>query len=318
MSSLLQVFVRSITLEAAGVLSFELRPVDGGQLPTFTAGAHVDLYLPGGLVRSYSLLNSQDERHRYVIAVQRDDKGRGGSLATHELRVGQQIAIAGPRNNFELTESAPHTVLVAGGIGVTPLWSMVQRLQTLGRPWELFYCVRTRAQAALLEEIESLPPAARDRIHLNFDHEPGGRILDLSQLQSRYPAGTHFYCCGPKTMLQAFEAATAGRPRECVHVEYFASPNEAATTGGFTVHLQRQGKSLTVREGQSILRTLLDAGIDVPHSCMDGICGSCEVRVLSGVPDHRDLVLSPQEQALNSRMMICCSGCISDNLVLDL
>lgn len=318
MSPLLHVFVRSITLEAVGILSFELRPVDGVPLPAFTAGAHVDLHLAGGVVRSYSLLNSQDERHRYVIAVQRDDRGRGGSRAMHELRVGQQIAIAGPRNNFALTESAPHTVLVAGGIGITPLWSMVFRLQALGRSWELFYSVRTRVQAALLEEIESLPPAARDRIHVNFDHEPGGRILDLSQLQSRYPADTHFYCCGPKTMLEAFECATAGRPRECVHVEYFTSPVEAATTGGFTVHLQRQGKSLMVREGESILQTLLDAGIDVPHSCKDGICGSCEVRVLAGVPDHRDLVLSRDEQALNSRMMICCSGCIGDKLVLDL
>lgn len=318
MSSTLPVYVRSITLEAAGVRSFELRPVDGGPLPAFTAGAHIDVHLPGGLVRSYSLLNSQDERHRYVVAVQRDERGRGGSHAMHQLAVGQQIAIAGPRNNFGLAESAQHTVLVAGGIGVTPLWSMVQRLAGLERSWELYYCVRTRAQAALLERIDALPPAQQARVHLNFDHEPGGRVLDLAQLQSPYPAGTHFYCCGPTAMLEAFQRATAGRPRECVHLEYFASPNEAATEGGFTVELARRGTSLPVHAGQSILQVLLDAGIDVPHSCRDGICGSCEVRVLAGEPDHRDLVLSPEQQATHQTMMVCCSGSRGKTLVLDL
>ena len=318
MSPTLQVFVRSITLEAAGVLSFDLRPVGDVALPAFSAGAHIDVHLGGGVIRSYSLLNSQDERHRYVIAVQREEQGRGGSRAMHDLRVGQQVAIAGPRNNFALTESAPHSVLVAGGIGITPLWSMVQRLQALGRSWELHYCVRTRAQAALLEQIEALPAAARGRVHLNFDHEPGGRMLDLAQLASAHPAGTHFYCCGPTAMLEAFQRATAGRPRECVHLEYFASPNEAATAGGFTIQLARRGQSLPVPEGRSILQTLLDAGIDVPYSCMDGICGSCEVRVIAGEPEHRDLVLSPEQQAANKTMMICCSGSKTETLVLDL
>lgn len=318
MTSTLQVFVRSITLEAAGVLSFELRPVGGGPLPAFSAGAHIDLHLPGGVTRSYSLLNSQDDRHRYVVAVQREEKGRGGSRAMHDLKVGQQIAIAPPRNNFGLAESASHSVLVAGGIGITPLWAMVQRLQALGRSWELYYCVRTRAQAALLEQIEALPAAARGRVHLNFDHEPGGRVLDLAQLESTHPAGTHFYCCGPTAMLEAFQRATSRRPREFVHLEYFASGIEAATAGGFTIQLARRGTSLPVPEGCSILQTLLDAGIDVPYSCMDGICGSCEVRVIAGEPEHRDLVLSPDQQASNKTMMICCSGSKSETLVLDL
>jgi vanillate O-demethylase ferredoxin subunit len=155
-------------------------------------------------------------------------------------------------------------------------------------------------------------------VHLNFDHEPGGRPLDMAELQARYAAGTHFYCCGPVGMLQAFEKATEPRPRESVHVEYFASTKDAATDGGYTVQLARRGMSLPVMPGKSILNTLMDAGLDVNYSCMDGICGSCEVRVLSGEPDHRDLVLSPQEQALNQRMMICCSGSRSATLVLDL
>jgi len=318
MSSTLQVFIRSITAEAAGVLSFELRPVDGATLPAFTAGAHVDLHLPGGLVRSYSLLNPQEERHRYLVAIQRDPQGRGGSQAAHELRVGQQLEISRPRNNFPLDESAPHSVLVAGGIGITPLWSMAQRLESLGRSWELYYCARTRAQAALLEPIQQLPPAARARVHLHFDHEPGGRVLDLAELLARHPAGTHFYCCGPAGMLQAFQQCTADRPRACVHLEYFSNAKEAASSGGFSVQLARQGLSLPVPAGQTILQTLLDAGVDVPHSCLDGVCGSCEVRVLAGEPDHRDLVLGPEEQARNDRMMICCSGCRGESLVLDL
>ncbi|WP_439590650.1 PDR/VanB family oxidoreductase [Hydrogenophaga sp.] len=318
MSPTFHVLVRSITLEAAGVLSFELRPLDGQLLPAFTAGAHIDLHLPGGLVRSYSLLNSQDERHRYVVAVQLDANGRGGSRAAHELRVGQTMGIAGPRNNFQLAEAAPHTVLVAGGIGITPLWCMVQRLQTLGRSWELHYCARTRQQAALLDRVEALAPTARARVHLNFDHEPGASALDLAGLQSRHASETHFYCCGPTGMIQAFQAATAQRRRECVHVEYFANPNEAAVAGGFAVQLARRKVRLLVAPGRSILQTLLDAGVEVPYSCMEGVCGSCEVPVLAGEPEHRDLVLSPEEQARNTRIMVCCSGSRSDTLVLDL
>lgn len=318
MSPTLQVLIRSMTLEAAGVLSLELRPLDGQALPAFTAGAHIDLHLPGEVVRSYSLLNAQEERHRYVVAVQRDANGRGGSCAAHELRVGQTLGISGPRNNFALDETAPHSVLVGGGIGITPLWCMVQRLEALGRSWELHYCARTREQAALLDRIEALPAAARRRVDLNFDHEAGGRVLDLAALEARHAPGTHFYCCGPNGMLEAFQDATAQRPRQCVHVEYFSSANEAATAGGFTVELARRGLRLPVEPGQSILQALLDAGVELPYSCMDGICGSCEVRVLAGEPDHRDLVLSPQEQARNTRMMVCCSGSKGDHLVLDL
>lgn len=318
MSSTLQVLVRSITFEAAGVLSFELRSVDGQPLPAFTAGAHVDLHLPGGLVRSYSLLNPQEDRQRYLIAIRHEPQGRGGSRAAHDLKVGQQVEISPPRNNFPLTETAPSSVLIAGGIGITPLWSMAQRLESLGGSWELYYCARTRGQAALLEAIEQLPAAARARVHLHFDHEPGAGVLDLAELVARYPAETHFYCCGPAGMLQAFQQCTADRPRECVHLEYFSNTKEAASSGGFSVQLARQGLSLPVPAGNTILQTLLDAGIDVPHSCLDGICGSCEVRVLAGEPEHRDLVLSPEEQARNNRMMICCSGCKGESLVLDL
>lgn len=318
MSHTLPVVIRAVTLEGIGILSFELRPVTGEVLPSFTAGSHIDVHLPSGIVRSYSLLNSQEEQHRYVIAVQLDPNSRGGSRAAHELRVGQQLTISAPRNNFALSETAGHSVLIAGGIGITPLWSMLQRLQFLGRSWDLFYSARTRAHAAFLEALEALQPASRERVYLNFDQEPGGRMLDLASLIAGQPPGTHFYCCGPKGMLDAFKGASSGLHPECVHLEYFAGTQEVAREGGFCVQLAKCGLELSVAPGQTILQAVLDAGVDVPYSCQDGVCGSCEVRVLSGVPDHRDLILSADEQERNNRMMICCSGSKSATLVLDL
>jgi ferredoxin-NADP reductase len=311
--------IRSITLEAENILSFELRAIDGRVLPPFTAGAHIDLYLPNGLVRSYSLLNSQEERHRYVIGVNLDANSRGGSRFVHEkLRPGEQLTIGLPRNNFQLMESAPHSVLIAGGIGITPLWSMLQRLESLGRSWELHYCARTSKHAALMEQISTVSKDAASRVHFNFDHEPGGKVLALDQVIDPQPADTHFYCCGPIPMLEAFENASAQRPAECVHVEYFSSKEPQAMEGGFVVELARAGRSITIAPGKTILQVLLDAGIDVPYSCMQGVCGSCETRVLDGMPDHRDLVLSKEEHARNASMMICCSGCKGSKLVLDL
>lgn len=318
MSFPIEVFVRVIGLEAKGILLFELRPVNGKPLPVFTAGAHIELQLPGQLIRSYSLLNSQEERHRYVIAVQLDANSRGGSRAMHALQLGQRLVIVDLRNNFALTESTSHTVLVAGGIGITPLWSMVLRLQALGRPWELFYAARTCAQMALLEHIEALPPSARANVHLFPADEANDRRLDLESLPGKYPPGTHFYCCGPSRMLDMFQHACVELPSNCVHVEHFSNSQEVATEGGFSLKLARQDKCLTVPPGHSVLQVLLAAGIDIPHSCLEGICGSCEVGVLAGQPDHRDLVLSADEQARNTRMMTCCSGSKSTTLVLDL
>lgn len=320
-TSTLRVRIRSISLEAEDVLSFELRAEDSDSepLPLFSAGGHIDLHLQPGLVRSYSLLNSQDEHHRYVIAVHRGANSRGGSRHVHEtLRVGQVLTISPPRNNFPLTEDAAHSVLIGGGIGITPLWSMVQRLESLGRSWQLYYSARTRRHAALLEELGRLAQTAQKRIRLNFDQEAGGHMLDLPAIVGSAPAEAHFYCCGPEGMLAAFKRATAGRPAGCVHVEYFSNAGEKAGAGGFSVRLVRTGQTFQVRPGQTILQTLLDAGVDIPHSCLEGICGSCEVRVLEGQPDHRDLVLSVEEQQRNTRMMICCSGSRSDTLVLDL
>jgi vanillate O-demethylase ferredoxin subunit len=308
----LQLRVRCATWEAQDILSYELRLPAGGELPAFAAGAHVDLTLPNGLIRSYSLVNDQAERHRYVIGVQKDRASRGGSSWVHaNLRPGDLLTVNGPRNNFPLNEAAEKSVLISGGIGITPIVSMVRRLGALKKDWTLYYCARTRAVAAFTEVLQG-------DVRFNFDGEPGGKVLDLAGVVALWPAGTHFYCCGPLPMLAAFEAATAALPREQVHVEYFTAKEAPAVTGGFTVMLARSGRQLVVPPGKTILETLLDAGMEVPYSCMEGVCGTCETRVIEGVPDHRDLVLSDAEHAEGKTMMICCSGCRGDRLVLDL
>lgn len=312
--------VRSITFEAQGIHSLDLRPLNGDALAPFTAGAHVDLHLPNGITRSYSLVNPQGERHRYVVAVHRDPASRGGSRFVHEsLRAGDVLRVGAPRNNFRLAEDAAHSLFIAGGIGITPLWCMIQRLAELGRSWELYYCARTRSNAAFLEPIAALGGGGSGRVHLVFDREPGGRMLDIAEVVAAASPDTHLYCCGPSPMLAAFEQATATRPAGNVHVEYFAAKKEArAGGGGFTVVLARSGRSIAVPPGRTILEALLDEGIEVQHSCMQGVCGSCETGVIEGIPDHRDMVLSDAEKASNRTVMICCAGSKTSELVLDL
>jgi vanillate O-demethylase ferredoxin subunit len=311
----LRVRVKAATWEAPHVTSFELRPLDGGELPAFTAGAHIDLRLGNGLARSYSLTNSQDERHRYVIGVQKDRASRGGSKWVHEnLRVGDIVSIDGPRNNFALDEAAGQSILIAGGIGITPILCMARRLSALRHDWRLVYCARRRADAAFLDDLA----AFGSRVSFNFDEEPGGRLLDIAGVVRAAPADAHLYCCGPAPMLAAFEAATAELPRERVHVEYFGAKEAPAAAGALKVLLARSGREFVVPQGKSILETLLDAGLDVAHSCTQGVCGACETKVLEGVPDHHDLVLTEAEQASGNTMMICCSRAKSERLVLDL
>jgi vanillate O-demethylase ferredoxin subunit len=314
----LEVRLATVTPEAEGIALMELHPLGRGLLPAFSAGAHIDLLLANGLVRSYSLTNPQDERHRYVIAVNRDASSRGGSQFIHErLAAGDTVRISVPRNNFRLVEDAPHVVLIAGGIGITPLWCMIQRLRALGRSWELHYCARTRERAAFLRELQSAGSAGQ--VHFNFDHEPGGRMLDVPALVARASREAHLYCCGPAPLLSAFQEATRSRPAAQLHVEYFGSGSlPSAARGGFTVVLASSGEEIPVPAGNSILDTLLDRGLDLPHSCKEGVCGSCETRVLAGVPDHRDLVMSDEERVANCTMMICCSGSKTEKLVLDL
>ena len=304
----------AITYAAEQVHIYEFRPVSGASVPPFTAGAHVDLHLPNGLVRQYSIANAQGERHRYVLGVKRDAAGRGGSRFLHDdLRVGTVVKVGGPRNNFPLVEAAAHSVLIAGGIGVTPIVSMVARLRSLARPWELHYAVRRRGEAAFLDELL----AGDGHVRLHVDEEQGS-MIDVAAIVRAAPEEAHLYCCGPTPMLEAFTAAARSRPAERVHLEYFSSAVAPAVESGFIVELARSKVRVEVPPGQTILEALRARGLEVQSSCEQGICGSCETRVLAGEPDHRDMLLSDEEKATNEVMMICCSGSRSAVLVLDL
>lgn len=315
----MQVRIKRISFETESVNSYELVTPAGGDLVAFTAGSHIDLHLSNGMIRSYSLVNDPCELNRYVIAVNKDAASRGGSRFVHEtMQAGNIITISHPQNNFVLEENTAHSVLIAGGIGITPLLAMIRRLEALGRSWELFYAARTRVTAAFLEELKALRPDVQKNIHMNFDQEPSGRMLDLAAIVRDAPDGAHLYCCGPVPMLEAFEAATVGRPAEQVHVEYFKAREKPAAEGGFEVKLARSNQTIKVEAGKTILDALLDAGIAVSYACTEGVCGTCETRVIEGIPDHCDLFLGKAEQAANNTMMICCSGSKSGTLVLDL
>ena len=318
------VLVHTMRYEAIDIISVELRRKDGGALPAFTAGAHIDLQLPNGMVRSYSLLNDPKETHRYVLGILKDKASRGGSRCVHEqLRVGNEITISEPRNHFELDEGAPYSVLIAGGIGITPLLAMARRLSALGRPFEVLLLARARPNAAFVDDMQALGGT----VSLRFDVEQGGPP-DLKTLlaNATSKAGDaaqawHFYACGPAVMLDAFEKSCVELGLPNAHLERFAAVEQAASDqarGDYTVVLNKSGKTVNVRNGFSLLQALKDANVAVSTSCEEGICGSCEVKVLEGEPDHRDSVLSASERKANKAMMVCVSGCKSERLVLDL
>jgi tetrachlorobenzoquinone reductase len=313
----LRVLLKSITFEAERINSYALQAADGKFLPPFTAGAHIDLQLEPNLVRSYSLTNDPAERHRYVIAVKHEQDGRGGSAFVHKrLKAGDLLSISAPRNNFAFDEGDHPSIFIAGGIGVTPIVSMLRRAAVLNRRWTLHYASRTRRDAAFLEDIRAL--ANGNVVDAVFDREPGGSVLDLVAIAATACDRTHLYCCGPLPMLEAFKQASRSRASHTVHLEYFSPAQEAATGGGFDVRLARSGRTIAIAPGKTILATLLDAGVPVSYACSEGTCGTCETRVIDGLPDHRDVYLTDDEHAANKQIMICCSGARSPVLVLDL
>ena len=311
--------VACIRHEAEDVVSLELQPYPPSELPSFSEGSHIDLHLGNGLIRSYSLMNRPNEREYFHVGVFKDPQTRGGSKYIHEqLRPGQLLRSSLPRNNFALAEDADYSVFVAGGIGITPFRAMVARLNTLGKPWRLYYCVRTEERAAFVKDMRSLAGDGHGELVTHFDDAAGYQLLDLRAVVAEAPPSAHFYCCGPTGMLTAYRAACESRPPSHVHYEYFSSDVSVAADGGFHVVLAKSGKRIHVPPGNTILDALTAEGLPVAYSCQQGICGACETAVLSGAPDHRDMILSNDERASGKVMLICCSGSLSDELVLDI
>jgi ferredoxin-NADP reductase len=310
----IEVLLHAVQPLSPAVKRYEFVLPGGGPLPPAEAGAHIGVFLPNGLERQYSLLEPSAAPDRYVIAVKQEENGNGGSRFMHErLNVGDRLTITAPRNNFPLCEEAEFTVLIAGGIGVTPIWAMAQRLKAIGRRWVMHYASRVRRDLILTETL-----AGFGDVQIHVDEENSGRPLPVGRIVATAPAGSHLYCCGPEPMLRVFEAAASARPADHVHVEYFSPKFQAATEARYVVELAKTGMEVQVEPGQTILQALRQKGVDVPYSCEEGICGACEVRVLAGEPDHRDSLLSDEERASNSMMMICCSGSKSGRLVIDL
>jgi len=308
--------IHSISYAAEGVLLFDLRSPVAAPLAPFEPGAHIDVQLRQGLVRSYSLLNEGQQVHQYVIGVKRDARSRGGSAWLHgSARAGDLLTVSPPRNNFALQEAAPHSVLIAGGIGITPLWSMVQRLERLRRPWSLHYRSRTRSATPFLDQLEL--QHAHGSVRMSFS-EDGAPRLDLEAIVRQAPAGAHFYCCGPSEMLEAFRRTCSDMDPERVHLEHFAAPEVSTPQAALSVRLARSGVQVDVPPGTTILEALEAAGVPVTSSCREGICGACETAVIDGTPDHRDFVLSPVERSTGRTMMICCSRALTPCLTLDL
>ena len=301
--------------EAKDVVLIELRAIDGRSLPPFSAGAHLEIVVPGDLPRHYSLLNAPDEQERYLIAVGLAPESRGGSNYMHRhLRLGDTLACSLPRNHFPLDEDLQSYCLVAGGIGITPILSMLRWCQANDKDWRLVYSARNRQRAAFYETLSALDST---RVQMHFDDEAGGH-LDTAGLLDTLRVGEHLYACGPAPMLDALQAA-AGPRTERLHIERFnAAPASSANDNGFTVHLQRSDRSLWIAPEQSILEALEANDIHLPFSCRAGICGSCETTVCAGVPDHRDLILSDADRATGRSLMICVSRALGDSLVLDL
>ena len=302
---------------AEGVVALSLEDPTGRPLPGWTPGAHVDLVLSASLVRQYSLCGSPTATGTWRIAVLRDPQSRGGSDFIHDkLHVGSSVRVRGPRNHFPLV-SAPRYRFIAGGIGITPILPMIEAVEAAGAQWDLAYGGRKRASMAFVEDLS----AHRERVTIWPQDEQG--LLDLRGILGSAREDTLVYCCGPEPLLSAVEGACASWPAGALHLERFAAkPGADLPASGalesFEVVCQRSGITVTVPAGQSVFEVLEDAGVGVLGSCLEGICGTCEAAVIEGTPDHRDSVLSDEEQACNDAMMLCVSRSLSDRLVLDL
>jgi len=313
--------VNKIAKEAEGILSFELVDPCGADLPPFSAGAHIYVQINDDLLRQYSLCNDPCETHRYVIAVLKETEGRGGSKAMHEsVKEGQLISISGPTNHFALAgREASFHLLLAGGIGVTPMMAMIEELERAEKPYLLHYCTRSPEKMAFLDRLQPLIEANKAVLH----HDGGdpARGLDIPGLLTEYKVGTHVYVCGPSGFMSAVNASVGVWPPHAVHQEYFSArelteEEKAWDAKAFNVKLASTGNVIEVPAGKSIVVALREHGIDVQTDCEQGYCGTCLTRFIEGEPVHRDTVLDESDR--ENYVMVCCARAKSDTLVLDL
>ena len=317
MSANIDAMVSAVRAVARDVLAVELRHKSGSPLPGAAPGAHIELALPNGLVRQYSLTDAfgAAQQDRYTVAVGWDANSRGGSHFIHEkLRVGQALRISAPRNLFAMDPAHRKVLLLAGGIGITPIYAMARHCAAQGLDWTLVACARSSARLAYLEELKTL---AGDRLQTHFDDERGGPIdLDGLLRERRWDA---VYACGPAPMLDALSAATQAWPEGSVRMERFKAPETpAGERREFELVLQQSALSTRVGTHESVLDAIERLGVSYPWSCREGICGTCEAPIVEGQGEHLDFVLSPDEKDAHQRLMVCVSRCAGPRLVLDI
>jgi ferredoxin-NADP reductase len=319
----MQLRIRSIAYLAEDINGYELVDPNGHDLPRFAAGAHVGVRLgpaeSGEVWRDYSLWNDPAERRRYCIAVLREKLGEGSRRLHDQVRVGDIVEVSPPRNHFPLAEEAERHLLLAGGIGITPIMAMIAELKRRRADFRVYYCTRAPEKTAFREELDLL--AALGRVVFHYDGGVPAKALDVATLLRDLQPGTHLYYCGPAGMMAAAAAASAHWPLGTVHCEYFSGPAAApparlAEDQPFRVRLARSGGEYEVAPGDSILDVLRREGVETRASCELGYCGACLTRYLAGEPDHRDQILG--EIARKTYLLICCSRATSDALVLDL
>ena len=307
--------VRRICRVSEAVVSLELACSNGDVLPEWESGAHIDLMLPNGIIRQYSLCGDRNDRTIWRIAVLREPNSRGGSEYIHQvLQAGDEIEVAGPRNNFSLCEANSY-LFIAGGIGITPILPMLTEATRLKRPWTLVYGGRTRGSMAFLEEV-----ARHDHSEVHIVPQDEFGLIDLGRHLGVPQRGALIYCCGPGPLIDAVEDASASWPPASLHLERFTPKQKAAiaSEGGFEVELAISGRTLCVGEDDSLLEVLERAGYQISNSCRAGICGTCLLKVLAGEVDHRDDLLDDEQRAANAMILPCVSRSKTKRLVLEL
>lgn len=310
-SQMTRAVVQGIRAETEEILTITLTPEGQELWSACDAGAHIDVELPNGATRQYSVINP-GVKDKYVISVLRAPDSRGGSKYIHEhITPGSTVCVGSPRNNFPLIADDRPVCLIGGGIGVTPLLAMAQELVHSGREWRLYYCVRSPKHAGF----GSLLGGFSEHVQMHIDSTSGG-APDMQTMVNTFSDG-HVYCCGPQAMLSAFEKSTAKLPCELVHTERFSPAAMPDGSSAFVVELVRQGFKLNVPDGKTILEVIEEAGVQIESSCRIGICGSCEVGIVEGEADHRDDYLTEDEKEKGRSMMICCSRSKSPVLRLD-